>query len=150
MNIIRDMKIINALLTEAERQALSLGDSAPGAEHLVLAALLLEESSARDLLGVDADQFRQAIVETHAAALELVGILASELEPNSVETGSGVYRSEVSAQEVFQRAKAISKQERGGLKGSHIVRAAAEREQGTVPRALKVLGIDRESLLVTP
>ena len=147
MSIFRDMRTIKILLTEAEQQALSLGDTAPGAEHLVLAALLLEEDSARELMGVDATQFRQALVATHAAALETVGVSASEDGLSAAPAKPGVYRGEVSAQEVFQRARVLAKQDRrDGLRGSHIVRAAAEREHGTVARVLDRLGIDREAL----
>lgn len=147
MNAIRDIRTINALLTEAERQAHSLGDAAPGAEHLVLAALMLDEGSARELLGVDATRFREALVSMHAAALGAVGVSASEEGPSPAPARPGVYRSEVSAQEVFQRARVLAKQDRrSGLTGAHVVRAAAEREYGTVPRVLAVLGIDRGSL----
>ncbi|MBK7822012.1 MAG: Clp protease [Tessaracoccus sp.] len=146
MNIIHDIRTINALLTEAERQALSLGDSAPGAEHLVLAALMLDEGSARDLLGINDTRFRDALVATHAAALEKVGISVPAEGLSPAPAKPGVYRSEASAQEVFQRAKVLAKQDRGGLKGAHIIRAAAEREHGTVARVLKHLGIDREFL----
>lgn len=147
MNIFRDVHTIKTLLTEAERQALSLGDDAPGAEHLVLAALTLEDGSARELLGVDAARFREALVAMHAAALEAVGVPAFEEGLHPAPPRPGVYRSEVSAQEVFQRAKVLAKQDRrGGLKGAHIVRAAAERGHGTVARVLDRLGIDREAL----
>lgn len=147
MNAIRDIRTIKVLLTEAERQALALGDAVPGAEHLVLAALMLEDDSARALLGVDAPRFRDALVEMHAAALGAVGVSTAEEGLSPAPARPGVYRSDVSAQEVFQRARVLAKQDRrGGLTGAHIVRAAAEREHGTVPRVLAALGIDREAL----
>jgi len=146
MNAIQDIRTINALLTEAEQQALALGESKPAAEHLVLAALLLDEGSARALLGVDADKFRAALVSTHAAALASLGMPAPGALPPAT-ANKGVYRSEQSAQDVFQRARVLAKQDRPrGLKGSHIVRAAAEREHGTVARVLATLGIDREAI----
>lgn len=148
MKVLRDMRTINELLTKAEQQATSLGDTAPGAEHLVLAALLLEESSARDLLGVSADQFREAIVESHADALAAMGISTNDARLSPVSPPSGVYRSEESAQDVFQRARVLAKHG-DGLKGAHIIQAAAERQHGTVARVLKKLGIDRESLMPT-
>lgn len=78
---------------------------------------------------------------THAAALEAVGVSPAQENLTPASARPGVYRSEVSAQEVFQRAKVLAKQDRpGGLKGSHIVRAAAEREHGTVARVLTRLG----------
>lgn len=147
MNAIRDIQTINALLTEAERQALSLGDPTPGAEHLVLAALLLDEDSARERLGIDAARFRAALVATHAAALEAIGVATPEEGLSPAPAKRGAYQSEASAQEVFQRARVLAKQERPrGLKGAHIVQAAAEREFGTVARVLQTLGIDRDAV----
>lgn len=146
MSMIRDVRTIKTLLTEAERQAHALGDSAPGAEHLVLAALMLEEGSARELLGVDADRFRDALAATHAAALESIGI-QTERALHPAPAQSGPYRSEVSAQQVFQRARLLAKQDRPrGLTGAHVVRAAAEQDHGTVRRVLDALGIDRDLL----
>ncbi len=147
MRLISDVRMIASLLDEAEQQAVALGESKPQAEHLVLAALLLEDDSARSLLGVDAEQFRDALVSSHAAALASFGIepTGGDLPPTTVR--AGVYHSGQSAQEVFQRARVLAKQDRPrGLKGSHIVRAAAEREHGTVARVLATLGIDREAL----
>ncbi|HMR13922.1 MAG TPA: Clp protease N-terminal domain-containing protein [Arachnia sp.] len=143
MNAVQDIRTIKALLTEAEQQALALGESKPAAEHLVLAALLLDEGSARTLLGVDADQFRAALVSTHAAALASLGMPSAQSALPPATANKGVYRSEQSSQDVFQRARVLAKQDRPrGLKGSHIVRAAAEREHGTVARVLATLGID--------
>lgn len=148
MTLLDDITTIKALLTEAEQQAHALGDGAPGAEHLVLAALLLEEDSARKMLGVNAAQFRAALVETHSEALASVGIAAAEIDLPPVTTKRGIYRSAPSAQEVFQRARVLAKKDRpAGLHGAHIVRAAAEREYGTVARVLQTLRIDREALL---
>lgn len=148
MNAIQDIRTINALLTEAERQALALGDEAPAAEHLVLAALLLDDDSARVALGVDASRFREALVAVHAGALESIGVAIGDGELPSAQAKPGVYRSEVSAQEVFQRARVLAKQDRPrGLRTVHVVRAAAEREHGTVARVLSALGVDRGRLL---
>jgi len=148
MAAIRDIRTINSLLTEAERQANALGEPRPSAEHLVLAALLLEDDSARALLGIDADRFRAALTQVHAEALESVGVAAEHGDLPATGAGSGIYRSEPSAQEVFQRARVLAKLDHpAGLSGAHIVRAAAEREHGTVARALGQLGIDRRTLI---
>ncbi len=149
MSYVQDIRTINALLTEAEQQALSLGDDKPGAEHLVLAALMLEDDSARALLGVDATQFREAIVRTHAVAVESTGIAAPAGGLPAATRKPRLYQSDTPAQEVFQRARILAKQARPKqqLRGGHIVRAAAERQYGTVARVLDALGIDREDLL---
>ena len=146
MKIFDDMKNLSTLLTEAERQAELLGDGLPGAEHLVLAALELDESSARELLGVDADQFRAAIVAGHASALASAGITVNENELSPAKSRSPLYRSEASAEEVLRRTRILAKKDGVRFQAAYVVRAAAEREHGTVARALATLGIDRESL----
>jgi ATP-dependent Clp protease ATP-binding subunit ClpA len=149
MSYAEDIRTINELLTRAEQQAHSLGDSQPGAEHLVLAALMLEEDSARQLLGVGAMEFREALIRTHAAAVEATGIVPPEDGLPVVTRRPRLYQSETSAQDVFQRARQLAKRARPKqrLQGSHIVRAAAERQYGTVAQVLITLGIDREKLL---
>lgn len=147
MNAIHDIRTITALLTEAEKQATAMGERTPAAEHLVLAALSLDDPSARDFLGIDADQFRAAIGRVHAKALASVGVdpALGKLPPTAV--GTGVYRSESSAQEVFQHARILAKGSHPrGITPAHIVRAAAEHDRGTVARALTELGINPASL----
>lgn len=148
MNIARDVRTIAELLLDAEKQALTLGDEEPRAEHLVLAALALDDDSGRALLGVTVEQFRQALVEVHAAALESVGVAAPEAGGQPAREKTGVYQSDASAQEVFQRARVLAKTARPrGLTAAHVICAAVEREYGTVARVLAHLQIDRESLL---
>jgi len=146
MKIIDDMKNLSELLSEAENQAHLLGDSVPGAEHLVLAALLHSDGSAETLLGVDAEQFRAAIVDAHAKALASAGISVTEPELAPAKTRSPLYRSEASAEEVLKRTRILAKKDGVRFQSAYVVRAAAEREQGTVARVLITLGIDRESL----
>lgn len=146
MKILDDMKNLSALLTEAENQAHQLGDGVPGAEHLVLAALLHTDESAKELLGVTAEQFRAAIVASHADALASAGISVEEPQLSPTKTRSPFYRSEASADEVLRRTRILAKKDGVRFESAYVVRAAAEREHGTVARALQILGIDRESL----
>lgn len=132
-----DIATISALLKAAEQEAAAMGDEQPGAEHLLVAALGLDDTVAP--LGVTADDARAAIVRVHATALGA----HVDLPPSSRPL-TGVYRSSASLQEVFQRARVLSKRER--LTGLHVVRAAAERENGTVARVIDELGIDRDGL----
>ncbi len=145
-----DTRLIAALLTLAETEARALGDAEPGAEHLLLAALLVDDPTARDALAtqgaVDADAVRTAIAAVHAASLTAVGVTAPDLEA-ALPAASGIYRSEVSAQEVFQRARVLSRGSRSGLRSAHVLAAAAERERGTVARVLEHLGVDRAAAL---
>ena len=52
---VADARLIAALLTTAETEARALGDAEPGAEHLLLAALLVDDPSARDTVRQVAD-----------------------------------------------------------------------------------------------
>lgn len=140
---LQDTRLIAALLTTAEQEARALGDAEPGAEHLLLAALLVNDPSAREALAtlaaVDAAAVRSAIVAVHSDSL-------ADLDP-ALPPASGAYRSEVSAQEVFQRARILSRRSRSGLRSAHVLRAAAERERGTVARLLASLALERDAVL---
>ena len=111
------MALIAALLTTAETEARALGDSTPGAEHLLLASLLVEDASAREVAGVTADAVRAAISVVHAESLSAIGVTQPELAA-SLPPARGIHRSEVSAQ-----------------------------EDGTATRVLSQLGLERESVV---
>lgn len=88
----------------------------------------------------------------HAAALVAAGIdattaaaMASD-RPVTPAMGSGVYRSNPSAQELFQAAGAAARGARQRLAGAHVVLAAADLEHGTLARALGRLEVDRAAL----
>lgn len=148
---VADTRLIAALLTTAETEARALGDGEPGAEHLLLAALLVDDPSARDTVhavaqAVDAAAVRAAIGAVHAASLTAVGVTAPDLD-GTLPPATGIYRSEVSAQEVFRRARVLSRGSRRGLLSAHVLLAAAEREHGTVARVLDQLGVERTALV---
>lgn len=128
---------IAALMTSAEQEAAALGDEQPGAEHLLLAAAGLDDSTAA--IGVTPASVRAAIVAVHARAL------GADVElPVSTRPLRGVYRAADSLKEVFQRTRALSKGE--PLTALHVLRAAAERRHGTVALVIDELGIDRDGL----
>ncbi len=171
-----DIALIAALLTTAENEARALGDSEPGAEHLLLAALLVDDSSARDALGavprardahgvvprardahgavpasrdahgIGAAAVREAIVAVHAEALAAVSITVDE-QAQPLPPSHGVYRSEVSTQEVFQQARRLARRSPSGLRSAHVLLAVAEREHGTAARVLAWLGLERASVI---
>jgi len=156
---IADIRIMNELFTAAEQEATDLGDEAPGAEHLLLAALALADDSARQTFStfeVTAADVRAAIVQTHKQALLAVGIdvtgTAEQEQTEALPARTGPYRSTGSLQEVFQRAVALSKARpsRGHtLRSAHVVWAVAELEHGTVSRVLHQLGVTPVDLLQT-
>lgn len=141
----RDLRLISELLTTAEIEARALGDPEPGAEHLLLAAVAGTDASARDSLGVDADAVRAALIAVHAESLASIGVVAPELD-TALPPVSGVYRSQVSAQEVFQRARELSRRSPSGLRTAHVLLAVTEREHGTAARVLRRLGLERASV----
>ncbi|HQC94068.1 MAG TPA: hypothetical protein PLL22_09545, partial [Microbacteriaceae bacterium] len=98
------------------------------------------------LAAVDAAAVRSAIVAVHSDSLADLGVAAPQLDP-ALPPASGAYRSEVSAQEVFQRARILSRRSRSGLRSAHVLRAAAERERGTVARLLASLALERDAVL---
>ncbi len=149
MRLLRDMGTVSDLLLAAEDEARRMGDEIPGAEHLVLAALASEDGSARALLEVDADRFRQAVQAVHSISLDSLGVAPEAIPTRSAAKNTGVYRSEDSVREVMEGARLLARKTRPrGLRAAHVVQAAAEREFGTVARALTELGIDRERLKV--
>lgn len=151
----RDMRTIGRLLTDAEQIARRMGDERPSAVHLLLAAMTLPDGSASRALqqfGVDADRLAEAIREEHAFALVAAGIDAATAaamsadQPVTPVSGSGLYRSNPSAQELFQVAGAAARGASQRLSGAHVVIAAADLEHGTLARALERLEVDRAAL----
>lgn len=147
------MKTISALLTRAEEIARSRSAERPAAEHLVIAALQLPDGTAArtlERLGSSADDFSAALAAQEADDLERIGVHAdsdridSEL-PQRSEPG-GVYRTEPSAQQLFQAAGDDARRGGGALVGAHVLHAAATLEHGPTARALRRMGIDRTEL----
>jgi ATP-dependent Clp protease ATP-binding subunit ClpA len=150
-----DMRTIGRLLTDAEQVARRMGDERPSAEHLLLAAMTLPDGTAAGALqrlGVDAGRLAQAIRDEHAAGLVAAGIDAATAaamatdRPVTPTVRSGVYRSNPSAQELFQAAGAAARSARQRLAGAHVVLAAADLQHGTLARALDRLEVDRAAL----
>jgi ATP-dependent Clp protease ATP-binding subunit ClpA len=149
----QDVRTIKRLLERAEALALGSGDGVPGPEHLLLSALELDDGSAGRVLGrfgVDETALRTAIEEVHARALGSVGVEPGDpIESGASATGSGLFRSTASAQQVFQEAVSLSKQKKPSrLAGAHVVAATCSLTHGTVVRALEHLGVARDELRV--
>lgn len=131
------MKTIAALLTEAEQIARTRGMERPTAEHLVLAALQLPDGTAArvlERLGSSAADFGAALDAQEAEDLERIAVhvdddrISAELPPPGEP--DGIYRSEPSAQELFQAAGDGARRGGGTLVGAHVLRAAADLEHG--------------------
>ncbi|HSP02631.1 MAG TPA: Clp protease N-terminal domain-containing protein [Acidimicrobiales bacterium] len=149
------MKTIAALLTRAEEIARTRGTERPAAEHLVLAALQLPDGTATralERLGFSAADFGAALDAQAVEDLERIGVhadddgISAELPPPDEPVG--IYRSAPSAQELFQAAGEDARRGGGALVGAHVLRAAADLENGPTARALRRMGIDRSALRV--
>lgn len=153
-NALADIRTMKALFTAAENEATALGDEQPGAEHLFLAALTLDDASARSALatlGVTAEEVRSAIVRVHATALDAIGVDGGTDrvpgQPDSSRPLTGPYRSTGSARDLFQRARRLSAADKPAkLRAGHVAIAAAEAQHGTLARLLDLLSIDRSRL----
>lgn len=151
-NPIQDMRTIKGLLTGAEDIARRAGESQPGAEHLLLAALEMPEGSARrsfERIGADPDAFGPAIAAQHTGALRAMGIeppAEEALAPAPETKPSRWYRANASLQSAFQRAGELARDDGTWMTGAHVVVAVAGMEHGTAARALRAMGVDREQL----
>lgn len=136
-----DARTLARLCKAAEREARAAGQTEPGAEHFLLAALALPDGSARrafEKLGIAPAQVRDAIERQYAAALG-----GADLEPGAPlpGDGAGAYRAAASGQELMQ-ALARRPDREGGLSGSDVLRAIAAMRHGVAARALRELGLD--------
>ena len=144
-----DLATMNALLPAAERLAREDGIEQPGAEHLLLASLDLDDDIANNALsafGVDRTDIRTAIAGQHDEALRAIGVVADD---NAIAAAlpacgepKGPYRSQGSLQSAFQQAVALAKRDTASLNSGYVLLAASDAERGTVVRTLEHLGVD--------
>lgn len=148
-----DLATMHVLLPAAERMARAEGIDEPGAEHLLLAALDLDDGIARRALGrfhLEPADVRAGIVGHHEEALRAVGVIADD---NAITAAlpdggraRGLYRAQASARQAFQQAVALAGRERAAVTSGHLLLAVTEPEHGTVARVLEHLGVDRDQL----
>lgn len=147
------VRTIAALLRRAEEIARARGATEPGAEHLVLAALDLVDGTATqalERLGTTGEAFRAALDAQEVDDLARVGVRAPDdrisTQLPDPSPPHGVYRSEPSAQELFQAAGDAARRSGGTLVGAHVLHAAAGLQHGPTARAFERMGIDRAAL----
>ena len=135
--------VLSELLQAAETEARQDGQSQPGAEHLVLAALSLPDGEAvRALMSLDltGDDVRGAIARQYDEPLKSLGIERSlDTQPLGPVSKASLYRAAPSGQALIQ---ALAKDCRSPLTSARVLLAAAEQSHGVLPRALKLLGVD--------
>lgn len=146
------MGTIKTLCETAEAHALQDRQQQPGAEHFLLAALDLQDGTARlafQKIGADPERLKQAIENQYAAALNSLGLCvapamdADEASPKRV--GTGPYQAAPSGQGVMQ-ALADSRHGHAPLLGAHIVAIVAAMPHGVAARALCGMGVDAARL----
>lgn len=149
---LHDMSTIGKLCEIAELHALQDGQKRPGAEHFLLAALDLEDGTARlafERVGANPEGVKRAIAHQYAAALHAMGFTGptpdrdDDVAPRRSEPG--MYHAAASGQEVMQ-ALASSRQRHAPLLGAHVVAIVAAMPHGVGARALRAMGVDAEAL----
>ncbi len=148
-----DVAAMQRLFPEAERLAHADGLELPGAEHLLLAALELDDDGLAVLaeLGVGRGDLAAAIDAQYEQALRSVGVVADDAAidaalPDPPLRATGIYRSTPAAQQLFGRAVATARSSRSPLRSTHVLLAATEADRGTLARTFDALGIDRAAL----
>ena len=149
-NKLAEMRTIKEVLTSAESLAHEMGDKEPGAEHLLLAAIDIEDGLARrafEQIGADPDDFAMAIVRQHEAALAAAGIEVTHPSPrrtSPTHDKTPMSLGPVGAHGLSTRDQARQAVPAGGVRQrTRRGIAVAEQEHGTAARALAVMGIDR-------
>jgi ATP-dependent Clp protease ATP-binding subunit ClpA len=146
---------MNAMFPAAKLEAERMGESEPGEEHLVLAALELPEGSARrafERIGVDPGAFRLAISKQHDDALRAAAAKALDESSDDESTSKpdlsfSVMRTSPSAQMVFRKVVELVSEENSPLYGAFVVMVAAGIEQGKTTQALRSMGVEPADLV---
>ena len=146
----QSMRTLQQLCTGAENHARTQGQSAPGAEHFLLAALDLPEGSARrafERLGADPAAVPGAIEQQYRDALQGLGLDAA-LPPAAPATAPlrGLYEAQPSGQALMQALARSRKAQDGPLRGAHVVALVAAMPQGVAARTLRGLRLDAGQL----
>jgi ATP-dependent Clp protease ATP-binding subunit ClpA len=136
----------------ARDEAASRGAATLDAEHMLLALAKLPDSAAGSLLaqaGLDYENVERALEMEFEQSLACAGVPLGMFKLGGTRTiphaGTPIWGT--SAKLVFKRAHASLKA-RGGrvLTPVHLLLGIVAAEVGTVPRALRVVGVDREEL----
>lgn len=150
----RDAGTLQTLLASAERHANEEGQTEPGAEHLVMAALEMPDGTAGktfERVGARPAGFRDAVAQQYVEALRAVGIEPSSVTPPndgpSVSSVKGVYKAQASVHDLmFKLTEAKPFNSALPLLGADILIAAAAGQYTIAVRALRAMGVDPAAL----
>jgi ATP-dependent Clp protease ATP-binding subunit ClpA len=139
------------VVADAREEARLQGATKLGAEHLLLALSRGADSDLRTILdqgGLDHDSVLRALDAERERSLEAAGIASGSiglLERPVPATGQP--RWGASAKRALESAVSIARA-RGdrNLRPTHILLGVLRAEEGTVPRALAVIGVDQVAL----
>jgi ATP-dependent Clp protease ATP-binding subunit ClpA len=150
---IQDIKTINTLIPNAEKQANLMGEAEAGAEHFLLAAIELPDGSAQRIfnrLNITPEKFKDAIKKQYNDALLAVGIDTTLLnhEPEIITSNKTFKSAKPSGQAVMQQVYALKQKDKNKpLIGAHIVVVVAQMKHGIAPRTFRAMGINLDNLL---
>lgn len=151
-----DMRTIKSLSLAAEAYARRSGESQPGAEHFLLAAIDLPDGSARrafEKLGANPDALAAAISAQYDAALRSVGLdpgVARLKAGNTAIVGDPpkLFHAKPSGQFLMKTLIDLRKaQKTTPLVGAHVLQVVASMNEGVAARSLRTMGIDQAALL---
>lgn len=149
-----DMRLLKALLEGAERYALSTGEQAPGAAHILAAACDLPDGSARrafERAGLDAAQYKADLRGRHSETLRAHGLPATTAilaDEGPAPPPRPIFDAAPSGQEVVRRLAETRSARRGrGMTAADVVAAIAQAPDRLVLQLLRRADIDPEALL---
>lgn len=153
---IKDVGTISALCQGAETHARQNGEEKPGAEHFLLAAIDLDDGTAKRIFqkfGVNSNAINNAIKKQYADALINVGIDPSAFNSGNPDTEVNppqhrLYQGKPSVQSMMQELAALRRKDKDTpLLGAHVLQVLASHEVDVVARTLNVLNISKKDLL---
>ncbi len=140
----RFTKDARATVRDARREALSAGDEAIEAEHLLLALAGRDEFHA---LGLDHDRLAEALADEERRSLASVGVNLDEIEPPPATRARREPRMATSSKLVLHRALgAAMKRGDRHVDAGHVLLGVLSAEHGRAARALRIAEIDVDAL----
>jgi len=127
------------LFAVAEHKADRDGEPAPGPEHLLLAAVHLDDGVAREVLdeaGVAADDLATAVAAARGGGAPV----------DETIRHAGVFIMTEPAQEAFQAAGRYSRSDKITLNSGSVLAGITTLDRGAAATALRSLGVDRSTL----
>lgn len=145
----RDAGTLQTLFASAERHANEEGQTEPGGEHLVMAALEMPDGTAGrafERVGANPARFRDAVAQQYVEALRAVGIEPPAVAPLSdgppVASAKGAYKAQASAHDLIHKLTETKPFNSAlPLLGADILIAATAGQHTIAVRALRAMGV---------